>query len=167
MEDPLRTYLHDHLAGAGFAIEMLKKLQEQYQGAETGAFAAGLLKDIAEDRAALEAIADRVGEDHAPMKDALAWLSEKASRVKLQQEDPAGFRTFETMEIISLGILGKRSLWRALAEISTYDPRVAGYDYEALASRAQEQFARVEEYRLRLAATAFEPERGRTGGGSA
>jgi hypothetical protein len=167
MEEPLRTYLHDHLAGAGFAIEMLKKLEEQYEGSETGAFAAAILKDISEDRATLAKIAAKVGENHAPMKDALAWLSEKASRVKLQQEDPAGFRTFETVEILSLGILGKRSMWRALSEIATYDSRVAGFDYEALAARAQEQFARVEEYRLRLAASAFAPKHARTGGGSA
>jgi len=167
MEEPLRTYLHDHLAGAGFAIEMLKKLEEQYEGSETGAFAAAILKDISEDRATLAKIAAKVGENHAPMKDALAWLSEKASRVKLQQEDPAGFRTFETVEILSLGILGKRSMWRALSEIASYDSRVAGFDYEALAARAQEQFARVEEYRLRLAASAFAQEHARTGGGSA
>jgi len=152
MEDPLRTYLHDHLAGSGFAIEMLKKLEEQFEGAEIAAFASGIRKDVSEDRTTLEKIADRVGENHAPMKDALAWLSEKASRVKLQQEDPEGFRTFETMEILSLGILGKRSLWRALSEVSRYDDRLAGHDYEALAARAQEQFARIEEYRLRLAA---------------
>jgi len=159
MEDPLRTYLHDHLAGSGFAIEMLKKLEEQFEGAEIAAFASGIRKDVSEDRTTLEKIADRVGENHAPMKDALAWLSEKASRVKLQQEDPEGFRTFETMEILSLGILGKRSLWRALSEVSRYDDRLAGQDYEALAARAQEQFARIEEYRLRLAASAFAPER--------
>ena len=63
--------------------------------------------------------------------------------------------------------LGKRSMWRALSEIANYDPRVAGFDYEALAARAQEQFARAEEYRLRLAVSAFAPERARTGGGSA
>jgi hypothetical protein len=30
MHDPLATYLHDHLAGSHFAIELLDSIEKQY-----------------------------------------------------------------------------------------------------------------------------------------
>jgi hypothetical protein len=36
MSDPLATYLHDHLAGSNFAIELLDSLRDQYSGEPLG-----------------------------------------------------------------------------------------------------------------------------------
>ena len=155
MEDLLRTYLHDHLGGSKFAIELLEAMAERYRNHETGAFAAEIVNPIREDRSTLEGIIDRVGRAPADFKDAAGWLAEKMSRSKLQENDPEGFGPFQALEALSLGVLGKRALWRALAVAAASDPRVAGYDHAALAGRAEEQFTRVEAYRLRLAQTAL------------
>jgi hypothetical protein len=63
MSDPLATYLHDHLAGSNFAIELLDSLRDQYSGEPLGRFAAALLIEIKEDQRTLRTMADRNWEE--------------------------------------------------------------------------------------------------------
>jgi hypothetical protein len=155
MNDPLKVYLHDHLAGSGFAIELLETLEERYPGHETGVFAGRIRQEVQEDRATLEHLIEDVGKSALDLKDASAWLAEKASRAKLQHDDPKGIGAFEALEMLSLGIMGKLALWQVMPRIAEVDTRVAGRDYEALSVRAREQFTRVEDFRLRLAQDTF------------
>jgi hypothetical protein len=158
MDDPLVTYLHDHLAGANFAVELLENLQKRYPDQETGAFARTILQEVQADRRVLEDIIQRVGTGHFDVKNVMAWLAEKASRVKLGHSQPDDFATFETLEMLSLGIMGKLSLWRTLSVIGTSDERLAGIDLPSLSQRAQDQYDRVEAYGLSIARTAFQKE---------
>lgn len=156
MSEALATYLHDHLAGSTFGIDLIKSLRDQYSGEPLGNFAEDLLAEIEEDREILKSIIDEVGKGSLDLKEAAAWMAEKVSRFKLQRDHPGGLGTFEALETLGLGILGKLSLWRALRVIGEIDPRVQGHDFEQLAARAQAQHARVEEFRLQVARTAFE-----------
>jgi hypothetical protein len=36
MDDPLAVYLHDHLAGSSFAVELLEKLASEFAGTPSG-----------------------------------------------------------------------------------------------------------------------------------
>jgi len=155
MENPLSIYLHDHFAGSGFAVELLETLANEFPAHETGTVASAILIEIREDQRVLETIIDRVGKGSASLKDAAAWFSEKVSRIKLRHDDPAGIGAFEAFEALGLGIMGKFGLWRALSTIAPHDQRLSGYDFAALAGRAQAQFAKVEEHRLRLATPAL------------
>jgi hypothetical protein len=163
MSDPLATYLHDHLAGSNFAVQLLESLHDQYSDQELRRFAAALLVDVRKDRETLQGIVDRIGSTHLDLKDAAAWLAEKASRMKLGRDHGAGLGTFEALETLSLGILGKLSLWRVLPVIAEVDPRLRGTDFEKLAARAQEQFDRVEVRRLEIARKAFAAARNEVG----
>jgi hypothetical protein len=155
LSDRLSVYLHDHLAGSNLAIELLETLEREYQGYETGAIASALLLEVRQDRVTLQRIVENVGSSSLDLKEAVAWLSEKALRAKLRHNDPTGIGTFEAFEALLLGVSGKLALWQALSRISLIDARVAGYDYGELATRAKEQIARIEDYRLRLASTAL------------
>jgi hypothetical protein len=159
MEDPLATYLHDHLAGSNFAIELLENLQQRHSGCDTGAFAAAILAEVQEDRKVLEGVIEKIGTSHFDVKDAISWVAEKASRMKLSNGQPDGLSTFEALETLDLGIMGKVSLWRALGVISDFDPRLAAMDFTALSLRAQDQFNRVEKYKLSIARNTFEMDR--------
>lgn len=66
--------------------------------------------------------------------------------------------TFEALEFLEIGIHGKWALWRALAAVAPSDPRLAGYDFDGLAARAQKQHDRVDQCRLELAHAALTPE---------
>jgi len=155
MEDLLAVYLHDHLAGSKFAIELLEKLKAEFPMSETGRMAREVLPGIEEDRRTLEKIIVKVGEISFNVYDAVGWLAERVSRIKLKHDDPQGIGAFEAFETLALGILGKRALWQTLSVREKEDDRVLGPDYAVLLERAQEQFEKVNEYRLDLARTAF------------
>jgi hypothetical protein len=155
MSSPLATYLHDHLAGAVVAINVLEALRNQHDGEPLGQFAAGLLVEVEADRAVLQRVAERVGARSSGLKEATAWLGEKVSRLKLRRRAARGLGTFEALESLALGILGKLALWRALAVVAAADARLRGVDFDHLAARAQAQYAQVEERRLEAARTAL------------
>jgi hypothetical protein len=156
MSDALGTYLHDHLAGAKFAVDLLEHLEEQHRDNPLGVFASGLKAEIEEDVATLRTLADRVGAGAHPMREAAGWLGEKASRLKLRRPATNRLATFEALEVLALGILGKRALWNALAIIAPGDSRFAELGFERLAARAEDQHARVEAQRLAAAPHVFQ-----------
>jgi hypothetical protein len=155
MSNPLATYLHDHLAGAAFAVDLLKELRDHYSGEALEQFAIGILVEIEQDREALQQIADGVGGKSHDLKQAAAWLAEKVSRFKLSHDDGAGLGTLQALETLALGILGKRALWQALQAIPAIDGRPDGVDLEKLIARAERQYSQVEEKRLFMARIAL------------
>ncbi|HEY0701283.1 MAG TPA: hypothetical protein VGD60_00805 [Candidatus Acidoferrales bacterium] len=156
MTQDLSTYLHDHLAGATLALELLEHLHTLHHSDFIGAFATELLLDIETDRTSLQQIAVRVGQPSNAVKEAAAWLGEKVSRLKLSDAGAIGFGTFETLEFLQLGIEGKVALWRALEAASLRDIRLQSTDFAYLINRAEDQVARVEKQRLDLARTVFD-----------
>jgi hypothetical protein len=154
MSDSLAIYLHDHLAGSNFAVELLEFLRDQHAGQRLGDAAAALLAEIEEDRKVLQGIIGRVGNGVPILKEASAWVGEKLSELKLRR---GAFGTFEALEALALGILGKVALWRALASIAEADTRLSGVDFNQLLARAEQQHSRAEQLRLQSARAAFAP----------
>jgi len=151
----LSVYLHDHLAGANFAIELLQKLESEFSTHETGIVAGALLSVVREDRQTLESVIGEVGKATFDIKDALGWLAERVSRIKLRHDEPLGIGAFEAFEVIALGILGKHALWETLCVLSSRDERLKKLDYAILLQRADHQFTRANDYRLKIAALAL------------
>jgi hypothetical protein len=159
MSDSLAIYLHDHLAGSRFAIELLKSLQEQYAGQPLAEFAGVLEADVTRDQETLQKIIDSVGRAHLDLKEAAGWFAEKAAQLKLTQDHAAGgIGTFEALEMLVLGIRGKLALWQVLPIVREVDLRIPSLDFAKLAASAEEQGARVENQRLQLGATTFRPQ---------
>ena len=157
MDNPLATYLADHLAGSVHAIEVLKNLHDAYAPEPLGKFAAGLQLEVEADRAVLQNLAERVGTGSSVVKELGAWTSEKFSRIKLKHGSGNNLGTYEALEFLELGIHGKWALWRALAAIAPADPRLQDLDYERLIARAEEQRAKVDAWRLDIARLALLP----------
>jgi len=152
MAEALATYVEDHLAGATAGLELLEALSAQHQGA----LARRLLPEVEHDRRTLERIA-RSLDAGSVLKEAGAWVAEKVSRLKLHRDAKGLLGTFEALEAMSLGVLGKRALWRALAVAARSDPRLGGIDFDGLAASADRQHALLEEERLQAAAVALRP----------
>jgi hypothetical protein len=158
MSDSLAIYLHDHYAASHFAIELLDSIQEQYASEPLGDFAHRISSEIEQDRHTLRHVIETVGTSHFDAAEVLGWLSEKVGQLKLRREHSGGLGTFEALETLALGIQGKIGLWTVLPEIRKVDPRIPDLDFTTLLARAQAQYKEVEEQRLRLAATTFQPE---------
>lgn len=157
MSDPLAAYLHDHLAGSNFAIELLKNLEQRHAGDPLAAFAAAELPLLLEDRLIVQGIVDRIGAEAPTLKEAAAWVAEKASRFKLKHPGSRAYGAFESLELLAIGVHGRVALWRALA-LMRGDERLGDHEFDALAARAQQQHDRVEQQRLHLATRALQPD---------
>jgi hypothetical protein len=162
MDDPLTIYLRDHLAGSSFAVELLEKLSSEFAGTPSGAVAHELLEQVQLDRGTLEQLIARVGKSAPDLYDALGWIAERVSRIKLKHDHPSDVGAFEAFETLSLGILGKRALWNALQVLQNTDRRMAGPDYPALIARAEEQYRHANNYRLELVQNALSRQESRS-----
>lgn len=153
----LTTYLNDHLAGSVVALELLEHLEESYAETPLGRFFAELRADITADREKLEALMGQLEISQSRTRRASAWLTEKVTALKLRLDDPADgdLRLFESLEGLSLGIEGKRSLWLALSVVAERSPHLQLLDYQELISRAEAQRSRVEEKRIETAKRAL------------
>jgi len=150
----LATYLNDHLSGSTAVLDLLGHMEQAHPDL------APLLKDLRHEieleRKELEALIDRLGATHGPVRRAAAWVAEKFARLKLTVDDPPGnkLKRLESLESVAVGIHGKWSLWQALKVI----PAADGPNYDRLIAQAEAQRERVEVARLDAARTAFEGE---------
>ncbi len=151
----LATYLNDHLAGSVMGLELLTHLEATQGDIDLTGFVATLHADFVADRSELEALMARLQITKSAPRQATAWLAEKMTQLKLHLDDPTAgaLRLLEALETLSIGILGKRALWRALAVAD--EPGLQGVDYEHWAQFAEDQHRRVEAMRLEAAKKAF------------
>jgi hypothetical protein len=157
MSEALETYLDDHLAGAAYAIDLVEFMRDQHNDPELRQFASHLLIEIEQDRDTLRQLAERIGAGGSTLKEAASWFGEKLTRMKLGHDRDEGLATFEALEFLVVGIHGKFVLWRALNVVASSDARLAGFNFERLAARAQRQHDKVDKLRLEVARQALLP----------
>jgi hypothetical protein len=154
----LAIYLNDHLAGATLGVELTLRAARENTGSELGVFLRQvLLPEIREDRQTLERLMGWLGIARSRPKVAAAWAAEKVGRLKLNGEltrySPLS-RLLE-LESLAVGIEGKRALWLALEATADSGEPVEGFDFRALAERAESQRQRLETHRLAAASDAL------------
>lgn len=145
----LAIYLNDHLAGAALGVELARRLRSSNSGeAEFGQPLARICGEIEEDRETLIRLTDRLGIKRDAVKPALAKVAERLGRLKpnghLRTYSPLS-RVLE-LEILASGIGGKMQLWNALEE--SFGDSLDGFDFHALAERADRQGQVVEDLHL-------------------
>lgn len=150
----LATYLHDHLAGANMAVDLIQTLLENQANEEVRNFLNGLLLDVVEDREALQKIASKMGYGASLVKDSAAHLAAKAVGLKLGAGRDE-FGLFESFEFLALGILGKLHLWKALGQVETLGTMAGSISFDRLIVRAEAQYSAVERHRLANASKAL------------
>jgi hypothetical protein len=131
-EHYLETYLNHHLAGSEIALELLDLVHQPHDPAV--GFASELRAEIAADRRELEALMARLQVAVSRSRKAAAWFSEKIMELKLRLDDRQGgdLRQLEIWEDLSLGIEGKRLLWRSFASAPEATLDLRGTDYGLL-----------------------------------
>ncbi|HEX6667935.1 MAG TPA: hypothetical protein VF061_00170 [Gemmatimonadales bacterium] len=151
----LAIYLNDHLGGSAAGRDRCRHAARRYRGSALGAFLAGLLAEIEEDRATLLRLIGRVGARPSKVKQALGVAAERVGRLKpngtLGGHSP--LTPFIELEALSLGVEGKRLLWEGLGGLA--DPRLSEFDFVELAERATAQRVGIERHRLAAGRNAF------------
>jgi len=144
----LAVYLQDHYAGAVAAIEMLEHLIKTHAGKPLERFFRKLCADIRSDRRQLRKIMTVLGFQESTVRDTGAWMAEKLARTKLgfSNGKTVGLRLVESLEILQLGITGKRLLWRAMSTAIKSSPVLQQSDFTALersASNTEQYYGRI------------------------
>jgi hypothetical protein len=155
--DQLTIYLHDHLAGSTVGLELARRAARQNQGSDYGAFLNELAKEIAEDRASLEGIMERLHTGRDELKNALAWTGEKLGRLKLNGRltGYAPLSRLIELEGLTVGVQAKLALWQALHEVAPDYDELNRTELNALIRRAERQLSGLGEHHLVAARDAF------------
>jgi hypothetical protein len=84
------------------------------------------------------------------VKHAAGWLTEKASRLKLNPSFNGSPRLTVLLEIdvLSLGVEGKMAMWRSLQAIAPTTPELKAVPLDQLATRAEQQRDGLERQRI-------------------
>ncbi len=150
----LTVYLNDHLAGSTAIFELVRRSAREHQSTELGTFLSGLAVEIAEDRQALRRVMAGAGVRPDVAKAAVAWMAEKAGRLKFNGRllSRSPLSPLIELDVAEVGIYGKLLLWQALRD--QRPPGSAAVDLDELIARAQGQLADVERHRV-VAASAL------------
>jgi hypothetical protein len=149
-ENGLDIYLNDHLAGAMFGSDLARQIHKHNEGTPLGRLMDPLATEIEEDRQTLIELMERLGTSKNPLKQATTWMAEKASRLKFggRTADDGGHGTFLALEVLSLGVEGKMSLWVALKTVADDYPALETAELDRLIERAAAQRGILERERV-------------------
>lgn len=150
MDSNLERYLNDHLAGASGAVDLIASLAEASDNSAQSGFFRELGAKVEKDREFLKNLLEKIGQRDSGLLQVAGSLTEKAGRLKLLWEglEPGKLGMFEALEMLCLGIQGKRLLWRILTRIAPWVPEWSEIDFAALEREAIDQRNAVEEHRL-------------------
>jgi hypothetical protein len=153
----LATYIKDHFAGSEGALAILDHIERAHGAGAAGDMARTLRPQLESERVVLTRILAALGEEVSLTRRVFGWLSEKGLELKLKADDPSdgALHLLEEVEMLALGVHGKRGLWVALAESRGRVAALATEDYAALIAQAEAQRALIETVRLAGAKAAF------------
>jgi hypothetical protein len=152
----LAIYLNDHLAGAALGVELARRLRSSNGGdPEMGEPLAEICVEVESDRETLIRLMERLGIARKAVKPALARVAERLGRLKLngQLRGYSPLSRVLELEILASGIGGKVQLWNVLEQ--RFGDSLDGFDFHALAERADHQGLRVEDLHLSAAERAL------------
>jgi hypothetical protein len=152
----LAIYLNDHLAGATLGVELARRLRASNRDdPEFGPTLAEVCAEIEADRETLKTVMDQLEVGQSKLKPLAAILGERLGRLKLNGRlwGYSPLSRLDELELLQIGVVGKRRLWRALEHTHTGD--LSSFDLGALAERATEQLRRLEALHLKAATLAL------------
>jgi hypothetical protein len=147
----LAAYLRDHLAGADAAIHVVGHLKAAQLGRPDGTLFAWLHEQFQIDRDVVIAMLTELRVSPRSVK----LLAGHAAGTVLKAAAgtrPGELSLFRTMEGLSVGVQGKRCLWRAAQALAPPLRAPGGRTWGELESRAADQWEAIERYRLALVA---------------
>jgi hypothetical protein len=149
-DNAIDVYLNDHLAGAMLGSDLVEQIQAQNHGTALGQLMQSLAPQIEQDRQTLMELMQQLDSSKNPVKQATAWIAEKASRAKFSRMtsgDPE-LGTFMALETLTLGVRGKACMWTALKQVADQHPPIASMNLDELIDRAHTQQDALERERL-------------------
>ena len=147
----LIAYLRDHLSGADTALLVVRRLAAADEDAPDAHLFRYLVSEFEADHATVRSLLARLGGSARSPKRTAGRASGLVVSLAAGGA-PGDLSLFRTLESVSIGIQGKRCMWRTLQELSIPSDRQIFAELEA---RALRQWEAVEARRRTLATTTF------------
>jgi hypothetical protein len=147
----LRIYMNDQLAlGVGWR-ELAKRARGQNEGTPLGEALARVATGISEDVETFEAMMERLGFERDRVKPVLTSAAERLGRLKLngQWRGYSPLSRFAELDVLAMGIEGKKILWANLRDFGDLRRRLPDVDFDLLIERAERQREALEPFRAR------------------
>lgn len=154
----LGIYLNDQLSLGLVWRELARRTARSNRSTPLGDAVQEVATAIAEDVRTFETIMRTLGVRANPVKTGLAVVVERVGRLKpngrLVSYSPLS--RFMELEILIMGIEGKKQLWTTLRDLAGLAARLQDIDFDHLILRAEEQRGLLEPHRARAGKEAFE-----------
>ena len=152
--EALIAYLRDHLSGSDVAVRVVHRLVSTDRGAADRPLFERLAKEFEEDRSVVRAVLNELGASGRSLKRAVGVASGTVLGVTAGG-DPGELSLLRTLEGLSIGVQGKRCMWRALQGLHPMPSAVHDVDFIELEAKAIRQWEAIEERRRSLVARTF------------
>jgi hypothetical protein len=153
----LPIYLRDHYAASMAGVALAERIERAARADKGGPVElATLAKEIAADRNTLRDVMQALAIEPNQLKNALARIVERLSRLKLngRLRGRSPLSRVVELETLGAGIHAKRDLWSTLESVVSAEK--ADADFNELQARADEQLAVVERLRGIASTRAFD-----------
>lgn len=150
MDQELERYLNDHLAGSSGALLLIDEIAEKSDYSDAKAFFRELKGKVEADRSLLGELQKSIDKEPSAILKAAGNIAARVGGLKLMWEGikPGSLGMFEALEMLALGVQGKRLLWLALQEIQPWFPEWSEYDFTDLELEAVRQRDGIERWRI-------------------
>lgn len=147
----LGAYLRDHLAGADAAIQVVGHLKDAQPVGSNGTLFGWLHEQFQRDRDVVIALLTDLRVSPRSVK-RIAGQAAGSMLKSAAVARPGELSLFRTLEGLSVGVQGKRCLWRAAQVLAPSLRPPGGRTFGELESNASDQWEAIERYRLALVA---------------
>ena len=151
--EALIAYLRDHLSGSDMAIRVVRRLCSSGQDGVDRPLFHRLSMELEEERSVVRSLLTRLGASGRSLKRVASNTLGAAVSVTAGGK-PGDLSLLRTLEALSIGVQGKRCLWRALQNLSEV-PTFEGMNFVELEAKAVQQWEAIEERRRALVVQTF------------
>lgn len=153
MDHEINQYLNDHVGGSCGAILLIQHIADRMEQPRDQSYFLQLKELVQQDRILLQEMIDSIGKENSTVSKVAGKIAARVGSLKLMWEGlkPGELGIFEALELLCLGIQGKRLLWIAMQEVEEHFPEWEKYDFKILESEAVRQRDGVEQFRVTAA----------------
>ena len=153
----LRIYMNDQLAAGILWRELAWRAQRNNDGTELGQALARVAAITTEDVETFSGMMDHLDLPRNRVKIGVAIMSERLGRLKFNGHFTAysPLSRFVELDFLLMGVVGKKILWKNLAEFGGLRTRLQDVDFDHLVGRAQTQIDVLEPFHAAAAREAL------------
>ena len=156
-DDRLKIYLNDHLALLVGETELAERCRGSNEQTDLGRFLGEMSGDLQDEQQLVRTLLDNVGGAESRIKQGVAWLAEKAGRLKLNDSltEYSDLSRLVELEALFIAAHERRAFWESLDATRAADARFSEINFARQQRQAEQHCEALSQYRLDAARKAL------------